>query len=306
MKVSELLRDWDEDRNGSVDRKEFAMMMPALGLRASKEDIDVVFALIDSSADGQISQEELQKVLAKQARVMARRAERVARKGERRAHPTATGSSRSVSMLQTSYHQPSDSPPQHTTSLPALVGVRRRAEWDSCSVVASGRHQRRTDAARERAAKAAAPEERGEGGGTFITASTTSVSGRSMTGSSSLPQLPGAIREKPVSFSKGERPVPFRGKAGPGPGAYEGTNQGVASRRVRGNHTFGNQRQGQAITDSVVRLLKDQNDKIGCALSRLDDLENRILQMTRQQLMAGADKVSLPPIGAPAPAPAEA
>ena len=62
---------------------------------------------------------------------------------------------------------------------------------------------------------------------------------------------------------------------------------------------------GQAITDSVVKLLKSQNDKISTALTRLDDLENRILLMTRQQLMAGADSVALPAIGAaPAPAPA--
>ena len=88
------------------------MMMPALGLRASKEDIDVVFSLIDLSGDGQVSQEELQKVLAKQARVMVRRAEKVARKAERRDHPKAAPSHRSAAMLKTSYHRPSDSPTQ--------------------------------------------------------------------------------------------------------------------------------------------------------------------------------------------------
>ena len=45
VRVIDLFRDWDEDGNGVVTRREFARAMPLIGLHASKAE---VFALFDS------------------------------------------------------------------------------------------------------------------------------------------------------------------------------------------------------------------------------------------------------------------
>ena len=38
-----LFREWDEDGDGCVSRQEFRQVMPMLGLRATREEIDELF-----------------------------------------------------------------------------------------------------------------------------------------------------------------------------------------------------------------------------------------------------------------------
>ena len=42
----DLLRDWDEDGNGLVDRDEFFKALPVLGIFVSKADADELFGLL--------------------------------------------------------------------------------------------------------------------------------------------------------------------------------------------------------------------------------------------------------------------
>jgi len=70
----DLLRSWDADSNGVVDRQEFRDAIEALGFGtiASAKDINALFNEIDTSGDGQIEFKELQKMLKSSSIVDAR------------------------------------------------------------------------------------------------------------------------------------------------------------------------------------------------------------------------------------------
>ena len=46
-RVVDLFRDWDDDRNGTVSRKEFRMVLPVLGLSVPRSEADALFSSID-------------------------------------------------------------------------------------------------------------------------------------------------------------------------------------------------------------------------------------------------------------------
>ena len=62
-RVIDLFREWDEDGDGTVTKKEFRKAMPHLGLEVPKEAIDELFDTIDPDGSGQLSFKELQKAL---------------------------------------------------------------------------------------------------------------------------------------------------------------------------------------------------------------------------------------------------
>ena len=70
----DLLREWDDDQNGVIDRKEFRKAIQALGFGAlaDKEDIDLVFDEFDTSKDGLVDFNELNKQLRQSAVVDAK------------------------------------------------------------------------------------------------------------------------------------------------------------------------------------------------------------------------------------------
>ena len=72
-RVVDLLREWDSDKNGVIDRKEFHRAIKALGFGAlaGKEDIDIVFDMLDESKDGLIEFKELNRMLRQSAEVDA-------------------------------------------------------------------------------------------------------------------------------------------------------------------------------------------------------------------------------------------
>ena len=73
-RVIDLLREWDGDKNGVIDRKEFCKAIQALGFGAlaDKQDIDLVFDEFDVSKDGLVDFNELNKQLRQSAAVDAK------------------------------------------------------------------------------------------------------------------------------------------------------------------------------------------------------------------------------------------
>ena len=51
VRVVELFIEWDEDGNGSTDRKEFTLALPVLGLYASQSEADALFDKITGNAE---------------------------------------------------------------------------------------------------------------------------------------------------------------------------------------------------------------------------------------------------------------
>ena len=66
-RVLDLFRDWDNDGDGEVSRKEFHRAMPALGLNVPKKAIDELFTSWDKDGGGALSLRELQKILRSKA-----------------------------------------------------------------------------------------------------------------------------------------------------------------------------------------------------------------------------------------------
>ena len=68
-RVIDLFKEWDEDGDGVVTKKEFRRAVPMLGLDPvpSKADIDALFDQWDPDGSGNIDFKELNKILRKSA-----------------------------------------------------------------------------------------------------------------------------------------------------------------------------------------------------------------------------------------------
>ena len=64
VRVIDLFREWDEDGDGTVSKKEFRKAMPMLGLEVSKQDINALFDSWDPDGSGMLELGELNKVQA--------------------------------------------------------------------------------------------------------------------------------------------------------------------------------------------------------------------------------------------------
>ena len=62
-RVIDLLRQWDEDEDGYVDRSEFRKALPALGLAIDRHGADELYDSFDADGDGLITLEELSRQL---------------------------------------------------------------------------------------------------------------------------------------------------------------------------------------------------------------------------------------------------
>ena len=54
MRVMDLFRDWDDDGNGTIDKKEFRRAIAALGYAAPRAEIDGLFDKFDADRSGEI------------------------------------------------------------------------------------------------------------------------------------------------------------------------------------------------------------------------------------------------------------
>ena len=64
-RVIDLFRQWDEDRSGSVSKREFRRALPILGCKVPAKVADAVFDSLDPDGSGQIEYKELNKLLRK-------------------------------------------------------------------------------------------------------------------------------------------------------------------------------------------------------------------------------------------------
>ncbi len=63
VRVIDLFREWDENGDGKVTKKEFRQALPLLGLDAAKTDMDALFDEWDKDKTGSITFDELNKLL---------------------------------------------------------------------------------------------------------------------------------------------------------------------------------------------------------------------------------------------------
>ena len=64
VKLIDLFREWDDDGNGALDKKEMRRAIAALGYEAPKKEVDALFDSIDVDGSGWIEFEELKKALS--------------------------------------------------------------------------------------------------------------------------------------------------------------------------------------------------------------------------------------------------
>ena len=58
-RVIELFKDWDDDGNGTVNKKEFTRVLPMLGLKLDRSAAEELFATFDQDGSGEIDYQEL-------------------------------------------------------------------------------------------------------------------------------------------------------------------------------------------------------------------------------------------------------
>ena len=63
VRVMDLFREWDEDGNGLITKKEFCHAMPRLGIVAPSREFELLFDTFDPDGSGAIDMKELQKGL---------------------------------------------------------------------------------------------------------------------------------------------------------------------------------------------------------------------------------------------------
>ena len=63
VKLIDLFREWDDDGNGALDKKEMRQAIAALGYEAPRKEIDAFFESIDDDDNGWIEFGELKEAL---------------------------------------------------------------------------------------------------------------------------------------------------------------------------------------------------------------------------------------------------
>ena len=86
VKLIDLFREWDDDGNGALDKKELRKAVAALGYEAPKADVDTLFDAIDTDNSGWIEFYELKNALSEKAAKKASKAVK-----EKRSRPKAAG-----------------------------------------------------------------------------------------------------------------------------------------------------------------------------------------------------------------------
>ena len=81
MRVIDLFREWDEDGDGSVSKKEFRRAMPLIGLDLPRTEIDGVFDTWDPDGSGEIGLDELNKILRRGGEVQLDASQKPGAKG---------------------------------------------------------------------------------------------------------------------------------------------------------------------------------------------------------------------------------
>ena len=67
VRVMDLFREWDEDGDGVITKKEFCRSMPRLGIVAPSKEFELLFDTFDPDGSGAIDMKELQKGLRRKS-----------------------------------------------------------------------------------------------------------------------------------------------------------------------------------------------------------------------------------------------
>ena len=62
MKILDLFRDWDEDGDGLVSKREFRKALAALGADAPRSEVDVLFDSLDEDGSGYLTFDEFKRI----------------------------------------------------------------------------------------------------------------------------------------------------------------------------------------------------------------------------------------------------
>ena len=87
-KLIDLFREWDDDGNGALDKKEMRKAVAALGYDAPRKDIDAIFDSLDTDNSGMIEFHELKAALSEKA---AKRAKTTVEQSQRFGSDTSCG-----------------------------------------------------------------------------------------------------------------------------------------------------------------------------------------------------------------------
>ena len=63
MRLIDLFREWDDDGNGALDKKELRAAVAALGYEAPRAEVDALYDAFDKDGSGEIEFKELNKEL---------------------------------------------------------------------------------------------------------------------------------------------------------------------------------------------------------------------------------------------------
>ena len=74
VRLIDLFREWDDDGNGALDKKEVRRAVAALGYEAPRSEVDALFDSIDVDKGGMIEFEEFKKALSKKGVDAAKKA----------------------------------------------------------------------------------------------------------------------------------------------------------------------------------------------------------------------------------------
>ena len=68
VRVMDLFTEWDENRDGVIDKKEFRKAVTSLGVQAPRLHVDALFDSFDTAGSGAIDYKELNKILRRSAK----------------------------------------------------------------------------------------------------------------------------------------------------------------------------------------------------------------------------------------------
>ena len=72
VRIIDLFKDWDDDGNGQIDKKEFRKAIASLGVAAPRAEVDALFDTFDGDRSGEIDYKEVQKALAPMRKKLAK------------------------------------------------------------------------------------------------------------------------------------------------------------------------------------------------------------------------------------------
>jgi len=242
-KLLELVKEWDEDASGHLSSKEFRQVLPALGITASRETADELFATLDADSSGSVDYNELASTLSKRAKKAAKPA----------SHPKpAKNSGATQRMLSQVNKLYANSIPPPLSSAPGRLP----------SIASKPKKAAPPRPPRERPTLPAINSKGGDG--LFLTSLGDEEPPPPKATEAWVESAPPKRKLEPIAPKR--PPDAYSSKAKRAPAASLGPPKG------------GNLGQAQ-----MMKIVSAQNEKIHTAITRLESLEERFMAFAQQQ-----------------------